>query len=399
MEFRDIPAVDDSFEYRMQLLRNQISKVVSQNPKETPLQVEFTLDNFLPENVLAYLQDWAPQKPKLEEILITNFLGIIVPFMMEPDRKNGQLYQYSLRSEGWCLHPSHKDQPHFTKGQTIAKTDFYTLDELVKNWRDIFVLDRHLDENPSLRMAYAPRHKHDGFETLGELITTRHELRIVDKRGNYIPGTSISFARTKSGVRHVFKLAEWLTGIRENHYERKGISDYMAALSRVPDYQTMWLRAMQIIRHFSKENHTKLDNVLFLQRYSPDEVYPLKKFLEADPDIGNFISGRTDLDICIERSDRGRRNDRKFAEIFIPVQQKNILGYQFYTEDDYTKSEGVLEQRHDNYRRKREQEIARGFTPWHWAIIRRIAPFFVDSQVYPIFARIYGRYLSLDYKK
>lgn len=396
MEFRDIPAVDEHFYDRMLLLRGQISNAVAEDVKASAQRVEKTLDNILPDTVLEHFGDWPSQKPDLEENLIETFLSLIVPITMEPERGNGQLYQYSLYSEGWCLHPSHRSKPHFIKGRSIANNDFYTLDELVENWQDIFVRDVYIDENLQLSNSYAPRHGHNDSQTLGVLVTTRHELRIVDSRGRHVPGTTISYARTKAGVRHLFKISEWLTDRKPDGSSRPQIDDYMAALSRVPDESKTWIYAMQIVEDMSKIIRGDLGNVLRLQRYTYGEAEELRSGLEQHPEVGGFVSGRSDLYFDVEKVARGIKNDRRFGEILIP-HNGNKISYQIYNDDDYTKSEGVPEQRHDRYREAREREITEGFTPWHWSIMRRLSPFFASPGVIDKFREIYEPFLSLDY--
>jgi hypothetical protein len=428
MEFRDIPSIDDRFYDRMTFLRGQISSAVEQYEQEqnkyvnkggerttttivaakrrdfdvpNRSEVERSLDGFLPNIILKGFYDWAPQKSILEESLIKIFLNTIVPITMEPERKKGQRYHYSVYPTGWCMHKSHTKKPFFIGGpKSVAHSDLYTLDELVEKWQGIFVRDQDIDENRALENVYAPRHEHNNIQVLGVLTTTRHDLRIVDSRGEYVPGTTISYARTKAGLRHLFKFTEWLTDRQPGGSSRKRIDDYLAILSRVPNPDKTWVYAMQVIDYMSKKTPGDLSDVLRLQRYSIKEAKELRAQLETDPEVGGFVSGRSDLEFSVERLARGRKNDRKFGEILIPA-NGNIIGYQIYNENDYTGSEGVSEQRHDNYRARREEQIKGkdGFTPWHWSIMRRLAPFFVNPNVLDTFKNIYETYLTLDYLK
>ena len=428
MEFRDIPSIDDRFYDLMILLRGQISSAVEEYEKkkdkyvnkrgektttaivaakrrefdvQNRSEVESKLDDFLPDIILEDFDDWTPRKSILEESLIKTFLKTIVPITMEPEREKekGQRYHYSVYPTGWCMHKSHTNKPFFIGGpKSVAHSDLYTLDELVENWQDIFVRDQDIDENRALENVYAPRHEHNNTQVLGVLTTTRHDLRIVDSSGEYVPGTTISYARTKAGLRHLFKVAEWLTGIGADGSQRPQIDDYLAALSRVPDSYEAWVKSMQVIKYMSEDSPGDLRNVLRLQRYSYDESNEIRKQLEAHPEIGGFVSGRSDLNFEVERPARGRKNDRRFGEIFIPS-DRNRVGYQVYSDKDYTRSEGVEEQKHTEYRAREEGMIRNGFTPWHWSLMRRLDKYFVNPDIRDTFRDIYGSVLSLDYLK
>jgi len=436
MEFNAIPTIEDGYYNQMSLLRAQISDAVEQYKenkkkwvKKTLLkfpkkdlniiqreydaqnssEVEKTLDRLLPVPVLKNFEDWEQQKTVFEESLISTFLNNIVDITMEPDRNKGQLYQYSIYSSGWCLDPSHKlkiPRPVFIGGKSVANVELYTLDELIENWEEIFFLDQKIDDNPELASAYAPTHQHDTTQVpvRGVLTATRHELRIVDTRNNHVPGTTISYARTKSGVRYLFKIAEWLTGIEADGKPRSSIDDYLAALSRVPDEYDAWVRGMQVIKRIS-EAGVNLENVLRLQRYSHDRAVEIRNKLEADPDLGGFVSGRSDLQFEVERTPRGGKYERRFAEILIPTDQihaetyPNVVGWQVYHDKDYTRSEGVEEQKHTEYRDREELQTLRGFTPWHWSLMRRLEPFFVDDYIRDTFKGIYESRLNLDHLK
>jgi len=396
MDFRSIPTVDDHFDDRMELLHEQISFVVDRDRDASPQVVEDTLDSLLSEPVLESFFDWQFQRPELERDLIETFLKLIVPRTMEVDRKDEHRYQYSLHSEGWCLHPSHTHQPHFIKGKSRANNDFYTFDELVENWKDIFIRDQYLDDDPQLQKTHTPTHDHGKIDVPGLLTVTRHELMIVDSKGKYVPDTAISYARTKSGISYLFKVAEWLTGLRANGEDRINIDDYLAALTRFPDYQDMWVKTTQIIRDVTDMISGDLKNVVRLQRYKLEEASSLRESLIEDSDVGRFVSGRSDLTFELERPYRGLENDRKFGEIFLPV-NGNVLGYQVYLDTEYTRSEGIPEQRHDRYQGRKERERLDGFTSWHWSIVRRLMEYFIGpDDVLDPFKKIYDSYLSLS---
>jgi hypothetical protein len=155
---------------------------------------------------------------------------------------------------------------------------------------------------------------------------------------------------------------------------------------------------MQVIKYMSEDSPGDLRNVLRLQRYSYDESNEIRKQLEAHPEIGGFVSGRSDLNFEVERPARGRKNDRRFGEIFIPS-DRNRVGYQVYSDKDYTRSEGVEEQKHTEYRAREEGMIRNGFTPWHWSLMRRLDKYFVNPDIRDTFRDIYGSVLSLDYLK
>ena len=410
MKSWDIPATDDGFGYQVEFLRNQIiSAIEKEGMGAEPQVVENTLDTLIPENIMQGFEAWKDQKSKLEEMLITNFLDVIVRANMKPERGEDHKYLYSLATEGRCMHPAHKKSKKnpfgFVRGDEIPNLDaayrprMYTLDELLEDWHEIFVLDKRIEDNTELRNSYAPRCQQGHLVTPALVLTTQHRLKIVDKNGNYVEGTNISFCRTKSGPGYLFKLAEYLTGLRADGTKRESIDDYLAALSREDEtYEgtKRWKKAMTLIMNAAETTHSDLVDMIRLKGYTQDEADKLRKTLGKDPDVGSFVKKRPDLDFIAEPLPEDKRG--KFAEIWLPV-NGNKLCLQVYHDkgkDSYTEIEGDQKSKHVEYKTDRERQILKGFTPWHWSIIRRLSPYFVDKYLNEASEAIYGPFLSLN---
>ena len=402
MECRDIPATNESYCNLAIILRNQIMAAMKrEGVNAKPDVIESTLDTILPESIVESFNVWFPQKPKLEAILIPYFLDIIVRINMEPERGNHR-YQYAIATEGRCLqrHKKSNSNPFgFVKRDPIAEpNEQYTLDELIKNWREIFVLDEAIEGSKTLRDRYAPECNEHGVAAIPALIlTTQHQLRIVGRSGDYVKGTNISYCRTKSGPGHIIKMAEYLTGLIANGGERESIDDYLAALSREPDPEKTWVKAMRTTLEVGRRAHSDLYNIVRLKGYTSEEADALKKSLKNDPEVGGFVSGRPDLEFIAESLPEHMK-DRKFGELWFPCNGNKIC-WQVYRDEDYKKIEGDKETKHIEYKTKKERQMLEGFTAWHWSIMRKLAPYFVDKYMLEAFNRIYEPYLTLKHFK
>ncbi|MBI2208279.1 hypothetical protein HYU50_02185 [Candidatus Woesearchaeota archaeon] len=401
MDYKDIPATDNNYYTLVTFLRRQIIDNIRVKGKNAaPRIVEETLDSLMPGDILRGFESWNDQKSKLEQLFIPYFLDNIVYVNMEPER-GGNRYQYALATEGRCLqrHKGSTNKFGFIRGKPLANSELYTYDELVKNWKEIFVLDDQISDDPNLRDKYAPRCSHGNVETPALVLTTQHQLRIVDNNGAYVPGTNICYSRTKSGVGHLFKMAEYLTNLRADGSGRESIDDYLAALSREPDPKKIWVKAMKCIMKAAESTRSKLNDVVRLRGYTPKEAEDLKRALESDPEVGKFVNGRTDLVFTTEALSEDMET-RRIGELWFAIGENggNKVVWQVYHEQDYTRIEGDTQTKHLEYKAKRESKILNGFTLWHWAIMKRLAPYFVDECLRSSFREVYGHYLSIDPK-
>lgn len=399
MQFNDIPATDDSFYSVVTVLRSQVTSAIDKiGKKAEPNVVEGTLDTLITENVLYQFEKWEEQKPGLEAMLIKNFLDVVVRINMEPERERDQRYQYSLATEGRCM-KKHKS-PNifgFTKGEIIPKSEVYTYKQLSDNWKDIFVLDEQIEKDKVLRNSYAPRCLHDGMAIPALILTTQHQLRIVDKNGNYVKGTNISYCRTKSGVGYLIKLVEYLTDLRANGEKRSSIDDYLATLSREHEgleLNKRWVKAMKVIMYVAEKSHQDLYGMVRLKGYSKKDADGLRKTLEKDPEVGNFVKNRPDLEFIVEELPKDKK--LKFGEIWLPDRENKIC-WQVYNdagEISYTTIEGREKTKHTKYKTDREKTVLEGFTPWHWSLVRRLAPYFIDDYLRESFNTTYSKCLN-----
>ena len=406
MEWRDIAATDEGYYERVRFLRDQILDAIERKGKNaSPKAVESTLDDILSKSALETFETWPKQKPELEAVFIPFFLEYIVKFNMEPERQQNPSYryQYALGTEGRCLRNPKKSNPFgFIKSEPIANPDLYTHGELVKNWRDIFVLDELIDEEENLRGKYAPRCKYENVAVPALILTTQHQLRIVDKKGNYVEGTNISFCRTKSGIGQLVKMAEYLTNLRANGEERGSIDDYLAALSREPEQYTdigRWVKAMRLLRDVAEQTHSDLSNAIRLRGYTQDKADELRKILIRNPNIGGFVKSRSDLEFIAELLPQDKKG--KFAEIWLPCDGNKICWQVYHDKGDYSYTElhGDEKTKHIMYKTVKERKMREGFTPWHWSIMKRLVPHFVSEYYSDPLIRDYNRYLSLAHFK
>jgi len=418
MEWKPIPATNDemgeAYLKSVTVLRDLIIDSIDAHGENAhPDVVESTLDTILSKSRLDVFGTWHEQKPKLEEILIQHFIEVIVFLNMEQERQKNHRYQYSVATEGRCLEEHHRDNPYgFIKiEKPIPNTDenerpkLYTYNDLVNDWRNIFVLDTKIESDQKLREKYAPKckqHKKKGpVDAL--ILTTQHQLRIVDEDGKYVEGTNISFCRVKSGVGYLPKKAEFLTGRRADGTPRVSIDDTLAELSREHEYYNgigRWVKAIRLIGIvISEMEHETMDDVIKLKGYSQKEAYELRKVLEnlhdIDRDIGGLIK-RPDLEFIPEPLPEGKKG--KFAEIWLPY-KGNKTCWQVYHdlgEDSYAQMLGDEKSIHVKYRIEKEENMLKGFTPWHWSIIRRLAPYFLSEYHQDPMGKIYEPYLNLD---
>ncbi len=405
MDYKEIATADDGFYYLVTNLRRQIINAIDEvGLRASPKKVRDTLDIIMPEPVTDGFKSWFEQRPALEEMLITTFLDVIVRMNMEVDRDPNERYGYALKTEGRCGDPSHnqneRDFGFVDLKKPIANIESYTLDDLVQNWKEIFIFDEQIEGNENVRGKYAPRCEHGETIIPAAILSTQHQLRLVNSEGKYL-GKNIAFCRTKSGANYIFKMAELLTGVRYNGKVRDSIDDYLAATIRGIDPAKTWVGVIESIKRIAKEYPEKLDGMLRFQGYTRDDIKDLRRELENDPNVGGFVGGRGDLEFNYEKTPKNKRM-AKYGEIWLPCgPQDNVIGsnkieWQVFNDNDYTKMQGDRELNHKTYKSKREAAMLKGLTAWHWDIARRLAPYFVDKYLLGGFNVLYEPYLSLD---